>query len=216
MYTHDCIANAKRDGQETAAPVTCHLSLVSAQLLEQHDCSIDSPFHELYRVSYFSCAVTELTGCQYATHTLFPAKPSIRGATERTLRGSAQTRKQHEHGITPTSPSLETRMVERRNKADYPSHPGSAAISSRESLPIPAPPLASMLHPTLNTPTPHHDPIHTHQTFSTYPPPTTTPSPHPHSTPTQAQTPPRAASTAAKNSQPCPKRYPARARARAS
>jgi hypothetical protein len=157
-YTHDYIANTKRDGQETVTPVTCHLSLVNTQLLEQHDCSIDSPFHESYRVSYFSCAVTELTECGYATHTLFPAKPSIRGATERMLRGSVQTRKQHEHGITPTSPSLETRIVERKNKVSHPSHPGSSCAPLR----TPAPPLASMLHPTLNTPTPHHDPIHTH------------------------------------------------------
>jgi hypothetical protein len=131
-----------------------------------------------HRVSYFSCAVTELTGCGYATHTLFPAKPSIRGATEGMLRGSVQTRKQHEHGITPTSPSLETRIVERKNKVSHPSHPGSRVISSREPLSIPAPPLASMLHPTLNTPTPHHDPIHTH---TKRPVPThLQPRPHPH------------------------------------
>jgi hypothetical protein len=103
-------------------------------------------------------------GCGYATHMLFPASPAIRGATERTLRSSVQTRKQHEHGTTPTSPSLETRIVERRNKVSHPSHPGSAAQPPRRVnlFQSRAPPLASILHPTLNTPTPHHDPILTH------------------------------------------------------
>jgi hypothetical protein len=116
------------------------------------------------------------------------------GWRRETLRGSVQTRKQHEHGIPPTSPSFETRIVERRNKVSHPLHPGSAATSSREPSSNPGPstlhpsftPHSTLQHPT--TPPPPH--LHTHRTSSTYPPPTTTSSPHLHPTPTQAQTPP--------------------------